>query len=226
MTPGMNPAPDVIVGLDVQATRGCPYVAIRPDGITTFAGWVGRANVDEIAESLLGEISKRPEQRFAFGIDAPRCALTQPRRWYWHGGKNSWRPRGAAERGWGRHCEIVVSAHRLANPQWSPLAADVPAWMTMGFRLFEILGEHGEVFEVFPSASYAQLRDDPSVTASIRIADFWTNQKDMLDALVAAITVREYLAGRGCAVGGGDGFGSIILPRLLKSPIEAVARWP
>mgnify|MGYP005849327221 CR=1 FL=1 len=39
--------------------------------------------------------------------------------------------------------------------------------------------------------------------------------KDMLDASVAAITVFEFVKGHGCEVGGGDGLGTILLPRKL-----------
>jgi hypothetical protein len=51
--------------------------------------------------------------------------------------------------------------------------------------------------------------------------------KDMLDALVAAATVRECAEGRGSEVGGGDGLGTIILPRRLPEPvIEEILAWP
>lgn len=49
----------------------------------------------------------------------------------------------------------------------------------------------------------------------------------MLDAWVAAATVREFHGGRGIEVGGGDGLGAIILPRPLPEPvIEEVICWP
>jgi hypothetical protein len=51
--------------------------------------------------------------------------------------------------------------------------------------------------------------------------------KDMLDAWIAAATVREFVEGRGTEVGGGDGLGTIILPRLLPEPvIKEVLEWP
>ena len=51
--------------------------------------------------------------------------------------------------------------------------------------------------------------------------------KDMLDAWVAAVTVREFIEGRGDQVGGGDGFGTIIIPRPLPGPIiDEVLKWP
>jgi hypothetical protein len=49
----------------------------------------------------------------------------------------------------------------------------------------------------------------------------------MLDAWVAAATVMEFVEGRGTEVGGGDGLGTIILPRPLPEPvIDEVLVWP
>ena len=51
--------------------------------------------------------------------------------------------------------------------------------------------------------------------------------KDMLNAWVAAATVREFEEGRGAEVGGGESLGTIILPRPLPEPvIDEVLRWP
>ncbi|MBN1458412.1 MAG: hypothetical protein JXA57_02675, partial [Armatimonadetes bacterium] len=52
--------------------------------------------------------------------------------------------------------------------------------------------------------------------------------RDMIDAVVAAMTVREFCSGRGCAVGGGDGLGTIVLPRALPvaSTSMEVFKWP
>ena len=44
---------------------------------------------------------------------------------------------------------------------------------------------------------------------------------------MAAATVREFEEGRGTEVGGGDGLGTIILPRPLPEPeIDEVTKWP
>ena len=82
------------------------------------------------------------------------------------------------------------------------------------------------VFEVFPSASYTMLAEDTSIRLNLSLSGFARGPKDMLDAHVAAVTVREFAQGRGCAVGGGDGLGSIILPRPLKGEIAGVLTWP
>ena len=55
---------------------------------------------------------------------------------------------------------------------------------------------------------------------------FLSGPKDMLDAVVAAYSVKEYIAGRGMAVGGGDGLGEIILPRPVAEPGHPVLEWP
>ena len=52
-------------------------------------------------------------------------------------------------------------------------------------------------------------------------------ESHMLDALVAAATVKEFVNGRGTEIGGGDGLGTIIIPRPLSDPvIKEVLEWP
>ena len=70
------------------------------------------------------------------------------------------------------------------------------------------------------------LRDDASAKVEVRLGDLAPHPKDMLDAYVAAATVREFIQGRGCEVGGCDGLGSIILPRPISKPIQEVLKWP
>jgi hypothetical protein len=35
----------------------------------------------------------------------------------------------------------VISAHRLANPQWTLLEEAAPEWMKLGFKVFSVLDE-------------------------------------------------------------------------------------
>lgn len=70
------------------------------------------------------------------------------------------------------------------------------------------------------------LEGDNLTTITVRLGNFAPGVKDMLDAYVAAATLREFLQGRGCEVGGGDGLGSIDLPRPLGTPIPDVLQWP
>lgn len=132
------------------------------------------------------------------------------------------------DRGLGRHCEVVVSALSLAHPQWTPLATRVPDGMALGFACFEALGllePRVQVYEVFPSASY-RLFDDRAPRIEMSLAGFGPGPKDMLDAYCAAATVREFALGRGWEAGGGDGYGTIVLPGARRSTGSAVHQWP
>lgn len=152
--------------------------------------------------------------------------LKTPRKWYWSGKKQKWSPR-KGQKGNGRHCEVVISAHKLANPQWTPLEVDAPEWMRLGFQLFAALDGIAKVHEVFPTASYTLLHGNSDVRLDIDFSAFKPGPKDMLDAWVTAATVREFVKGRGTEVVGGDCLGTIILPRPLPEPvIEEVLDWP
>jgi len=89
----------------------------------------------------------------------------------------------------------VISAQRLANPQWTPLCDAAPEWMRLGFALFDALRELVHVFEVFPSVAYGQLEGDLTATMQLNYAHFQRGPKDMLDAALGAFVVREFLAG-------------------------------
>ena len=94
-------------------------------------------------------------------------------------------------------------------------------------RLFSVLGDLATVYEVFPSASYALLADNNDVRLDTDFSACKPGPKDMLDAWVAAATVREFVEGRGAEVGGKDGLGTIVLPRPLPEPvIVEVLQWP
>lgn len=184
------------------------------------AGWLDPD--DGLESAIAGVILRHPGA--AVGIDSPRVPLPAPRRWYWT--RDRWRLRRPTEQGFGRHCEVAVKAHGIANPQWTPLAESVPAWMQIGFRVFESVASRAAAFEVFPTASYRLLASEPDVRVRISFQAFEPGPKDVLDAVIAAATVREFSAGRGTAVGGGDGLGEIVLPRPLPNPIPAVLTWP
>ena len=99
--------------------------------------------------------------------------------------------------------------------------------MKLGFKLFSTLEGHATVFEVFPSASYACLQGNSNVRIDADFSACKPGPKDMLDAWVAAATVKEFIEGRGIEVGGGDGLGTIILPGTLPEPIiKEVLAWP
>ena len=219
---------DFYVGLDVQIKRACSYFVLDPQLECVDTGWLTGNTFAEIRKNF-SDVLKRFEEmgsgKLAVGIDAPRMALTKPREFYWQG--EQWRKRRSADKGHGRHCEVVLKALNIANPQWTPLANKAPSWMQLGFILFEALQDSEFVFEVFPSASYSMLRDRKQPMVSIHFASFVYGPKDMLDACIAALTVHEFINGRGSEVGGGDGLGTIVLPTELPDPpFPDVLQWP
>lgn len=146
------------------------------------------------------------------GIDAPRMPLPAPRLW---GSERGRWVKASLDRG--RHCEIVVRCLGLANPQWTPSEDRAEPWMRLGFAMFsELSGLAGvAVHEVFPSASYRMFETAPGPRVVLALDGFAPGPKDMLDAIVAAATVKEFAEGRGCEIGGGDGLGTMVLPRPL-----------
>ena len=210
------------IGIDVQLRRGLAVAVMDDRGRVCRTLWLSPGQAQDVAAELA--------QRYpgaSVGIDAPRQPLMQPRAHYWS--RNGWRAARPADRGQGRHCEVVIAALGLAKPQWTPLRDAAPAWMVEGFALFEALEQQGlTTEEVFPSAAYRQLAEDPDAELSMPLSGFAQGPKDMLDAIVAAFSVREFSQGRGCAVGGGDGLGRIVLPRPLQTACkpEGVLTWP
>lgn len=208
------------IGIDVHSSRACPFAVIDGSGGMTDSGWL---SVDSgLEREIAALVTSYPNA--VFGVDSPRVARQSPREWYWR--RRKWRPRRASEVGWGRHCEVVVKAHGMANPQWTPLESKAPEWMLVGFRIFAALTKAATVHEVFPTASYNMLEAAPEALLTMSFESFRPGPKDMLDAAIGALTVREFESGSGSEVGGGDGLGTIILPRPIPNPIEAVFKWP
>ena len=223
----------MFVGVDVQTRRGCACVALDGDGAWLAAKWTSplpratgeraRHAREAIAEDVV-EFCRYFTRAgtVAVGIDAPRAPLPAARRWYWDGARRAWRPRARAEKGLGRHADVVVAAAEGVRIQWTPFARGRrPGWMELGFAIFGALaarlGRTAAVHEVFPSASYAQFARETASIARLDLREFKRGPKDMLDAAVAALTVREFVAGRGCEVGGCDGQGTIVLARPVRA---------
>jgi len=209
------------IGIDIQIRRNCCYAVIDDTGILIDSGWFSNTELDAV--DLLKRWLKSGQ--IYVGIDAPRMPLVSKREWYWSGAKRKWNRR-KTQKGNGRHCEVVISAHRLANPQWTPLEQDAPEWMQLGFNLYSALEGQAIVYEVFPTASYALLQGNPDVRIEADFSACKPGPKDMLDAWVAVVTVLEFVEGRGSEVGGGDGLGTIILPRPIPNLINEVLKWP
>ena len=216
------------LGVDVQFMRPCTYYVLDQDLNFVTSGILQGSSIDEISQNMIRLVKSLLDQRpgeLAVGIDAPRMGLLAPRSWHWRRGR--WVPRSGKERGYGRHCEVVIKALGLGNPQWTRMESDSPNWMKLGYRLFESLEDLADVYEVFPSASYRMLNNAAHPVIPLCLNGFAGQPKDMLDACVAAYTVWALLNGRGTEVGGGDGLGTIILPEKLKVPAaHPVLQWP
>ena len=212
------------IGIDVSEQRGCAIAQIDELGRSRGALW-SRSEPDDVLRSVKALSSGGEE--LVFGIDSPRQPVNAPREWYWDKKAANWRRRLASERGWGRHCEVVIAALKIANPQWTPPESEAPAWMRLGFQVFAALQPLGDVHEVFPTSAYAQLANTELLRIELSLAAFAEGPKDMLDAYVAALTVSEFSKGFGASVGGGDGLGSIVLPRPIDSRAAPhLLEWP
>lgn len=191
------------------------------------SGWIEADNQDEavrLARIKLADLENKEGRRISVGVDAPRTPLERPRTIRWDKRRQRWSNTHALS---GRHCELALKSLRIANPQWTQLKGRCPGWMRLGFNLFQSLQEVTAVYEVFPSASYQLLQGNRDLRLTIDLADFFAGPKDMLDASVAAVTVGEYVAGRGTSIGGGDGLGEIVLPRPFDSTGNSgVLQWP
>ena len=199
----------VFIGVDVQINRGCPVAVLDRAGRLVASEWLDSDAGAAGRLSSLVERLKHNGHPTWVGIDAPREPLREARV---HGFRSGlWGP--LKGRGLGRHCEVVVRSLGLANPQWTPLAEEAPDWMQLGFALFQAASDADRVVEVFPTATYRALAQP--VRVEIDLAACAPGPKDMLDAVAAAATVMTLADGRGCEVGGGDGLGTIALPRPL-----------
>lgn len=212
------------IGIDVQTQRPPCFAILSENAVLTASGWAH----EPVIESLVATVQAAAERnQVIVGIDSPSQALAFGRQWAWRR-STGWQAARTQPPCLGRHCEIVLMALGLANPQWTPLAGDLPDWMRVGIALFDALqplGPPHEFLEVFPTASYRQLAGHTTPTLTINLAAFSAGPKDMLDACVGALTVLEFHQGRGCRVGGGDGLGTIVLPRPVDQQ-HPVHQWP
>ena len=219
---------NLYLGIDVQVKRGCSYYLVNSELEYIDSGWLDGPDQGDICQQLRALIAKHlthPEMEIAVGIDAPRMGLPAPRKYYWRDG--GWVNRTSQDRGYGRHCEVVIKALGIANPQWTRLKDQSPPWMALGYSLYQTLHNINHLYEVFPSASYKLLDGNLLPVIGLSFAHFVHGPKDMLDACVCAYTVHAFINGRGFEVGGGDGMGTIILPgQLPVSDSYPVLHWP
>lgn len=239
--------PQFFIGVDVQMSRACSYFVFDAEGKFVDSGWLAADDTKRVARTtgrqmaikrgekpltaetdlrrIINELAGGDVARVAVGIDAPRRPLPAPRT-HSYSTKRGWTPFDSSEIAAGRHCEVAIFVLKLATPQWTPLERNAKEWMKLGFRLFSTLEDLPHVYEVFPSASYAQLETGQRALTTMDLRVLRPGPKDMVDAMVAAYTTREFVQGRGCEVGGKDGFGTIILPHPLVEPDHPVLEYP
>ena len=199
-------------GIDVQINRGCAYYILNADKKYVKSGWFNKS-IPKSFKNLFLETTNNQTDKIAIGIDAPRLPIKKLRTRYFDKKKNEWRLESKQSNG--RECEVIIKSYNIANPQWTKTLADSPKWMSLGYDIFAALKEFPYVYEVFPSASYKMIERE-NLAYELCLNNFTGGVKDMLDASVAAITVCEFINGRGCEVGGEDGLGTIVLPGKIK----------
>ncbi len=201
------------VGIDVQIIRGCCFYIIDENKKYVTSGWI-KENIPKSFKDLFLKISGNDQSKIAIGIDAPRMPINKLRKREFDRKNNKWLISKTEKVG--RECEVVIKSYNIANPQWTRTRKDSPAWMKLGYSIYNSLKDFPFVYEVFPSASYRMLENE-NVKYELCLNNFVGGVKDMLDASVAAITVYEFVNGRGCQVGGEDGLGTIVLPGKINT---------
>lgn len=199
-------------GIDVQINRGCCYYILDKDRSYVTSGWINE-NIPQSFIKLFFEISDNNPNQIAIGIDSPRMPLNKLRKREFDRKNHKWIATNSKKVG--RECEVIIKSNRIANPQWTRTLNESPDWMKLGYSIFNSLKEFPFVYEVFPSASYKMLENE-NVKYELCLNNFSSGVKDMLDASICAITVYEFVNGRGCEVGGEDGLGTILLPREIN----------
>lgn len=198
-------------GIDVQTNRGCSYYIIDKYKKYVSSGWI-KENHSSNFYNLFNELCNNNKNLIAIGIDAPRMPIKKFRKKVFNKKNSQWIE--SEKNKIGRECEVIIKSYNLGNPQWTRKMKNSPDWMRLGFSIYEALSDFPFVYEVFPSASYKMLQNE-NVKFELCLNDILFGLKDMIDASVAAITIYEFINCRGCEVGGGDGLGTIVLPRKI-----------
>ncbi len=208
----------LLVGVDVQGDE--LIVAFRRDGEFLPPARVV-VSADEVRDHAL-QLRQDKQEKVVVAIDAPRRYLTAPRQWRLDNA-GAW---ADADLPSGRHCEVVVRRLGLANPQWTPPATQPIPWVTLGQQVFAACDAAGfTTIECFPTASYTRFGQMDGVELNIPGRMFAHSRlaHDILDSCVAAMTADLFLAGNATELGGGDGYGTIVVPGVLHVPF---APWP
>lgn len=208
-------------GIDVQISRGCSFYILDNNKSFISSGWI-KDNIPESFKKLFIEKTHNNPNQIAIGIDAPRMPMTKLRTRIFDRKNNQWIENDKPKTG--RECEVIIKSYNIANPQWTNTLENSEDWMKLGYSIFSKLIEFPFVYEVFPSASYRMLANE-NIKYELCLDEFNTGVKDMLDASVAAITVHEFINGKGCEVGGEDELGTIVLPIKIEEYLKSKNRF-
>lgn len=208
----------LLAGVDVQGDE--LIVAFRRNATFVPPSRVV-VTADEVRNHAL-QLRQDDREQVVVAIDAPRRYLTAVRPWRLNNA-GVW---VAANLPSGRHCEIAVRRLGLANPQWTPPANQPIPWITLGQQVFTVCEGAGfTAIECFPTASYTRLGQMNNQELTIPGSMFAHSRlaHDILDACVAAVTADLFVAGNATELGGGDGYGTIVVPGVLQVPFPP---WP
>ena len=214
--------PNVFIGIAVGARRRISLCAASPQGQVV---WSEACRIEDLSGALDRVARRTATRNWAIGISAPRTFIEDPRIWTWR--STGWAQATGSTRG--RHCEVIIRALGLGSPPWTPLAGEAPPWMRAGVELHRSaarLADEARIHEVFPGASRRQFARHPEIRVPYcrmfrkrRGLDLQEQRED--DAFTAAWTAAAFESGQGCAVGGGDGLGAIILPGRIPADCPA-----
>lgn len=203
----------LFVGVDVQGDE--LIVAFRRDGAFLPPARIVVSAAEALRHTL--EHLTMPNEPVVVAIDAPRHYLNLSRQWRLNNA-GAW---AATNRPCGRHCEIIVRRLRLANPQWTPHANYPIPWISLGQQVFGAFQAAGfTAIECFPTASYTRLGQMENHFLNIPGKMFAHSllAHDILDACVAALTADMFMLSDATELGGGDGYGTIVVPGIVRVP--------
>lgn len=206
----------LFVGVDVQGDE--LIVAFRRDGSFIPPARVVATGEEVRDHALL--LRQNPQEPVVVAIDAPRRYLNTARLWALNDAGDGWIAANLTV-GAGRHCEVVVRRLGIANPQWTPLSTQPIPWITLGQGVFTACEAAGfTTIECFPTASYTRFGHMDNIEFHIPGRMFAHSRlaHDVLDACVAAMTADMFVAGQATELGGGDGYGTIVVPGVLQLP--------
>jgi predicted nuclease with RNAse H fold len=210
------PTPARALGIDVGAER-LHCVVLEADGRIADARILRADDLDGLRSLAAGAS--------VTAIDAPAAPSTAP-----HAGDVSLSPKFRPA----RCAEIELGRLRRIWVPWvTPVSGPFPAWMLVGFTLFDALQDRPNVVETYPHAVFRTLAAGPvrpkraadGIAARVALLEaagvresrlgMWSH--DSLDAVAAAVTARGVLDGSAVGVTCGHDGSAIWLPEVRQA---------